>query len=95
VETIRRVAFCLHCGNRAPQRHIYTQEFLGRGYSMDGSLANNDLPCAYYVAVCETCNEILLYYTFLDVLEDKDFHLADLIWPDPGSSSLSCSKGPY
>jgi len=84
VEIIRRVAFCPHCGNRAPQRHIYTQEFLGQGYSMDGSLANNDLPCAYYVAVCETCNEILLYYTFLDVLEDKDFHLADLIWPDPG-----------
>jgi len=25
-----------------------------------------------------------LYHAFLDVVEDKDFHLADLIWPDPG-----------
>jgi len=84
MEPIRRVAFCPHCGNRAPQRHIHTQNYLGQGYSMSGDLSDTDLPCAYYVAVCETCNEILLYYAFIDVVEDKDFHLADLIWPDPG-----------
>ena len=84
MRTIRHVAFCPHCGNRAPQRHIHTQVYLGKDYSMDGSLTDNVLPCAYYVAVCETCNEILLYNAFIDVVEDNDLHLADLIWPDRG-----------
>ena len=91
METIRRVAFCPHCSNRAPQRLIHTQEYFGQGYSMDGSVDNN-IPCAYYVAVCETCNEILLYYVFIDVVEDKDFHLAELIWPDPGVLHQSVPK---
>jgi hypothetical protein len=51
---------------------------------MDGTLVDEDLPCAYFVVVCETCDELLLYQAFLEVPEDKDFHLADLIWPDPG-----------
>lgn len=84
MEPIRRVAFCPHCGNRAPQRHILTQNYLGEGYSMDGDLAGTNFPCACYVAVCETCNQVLLYHAIIDVVEDKDFHLADLIWPDPG-----------
>ena len=83
METIRRVAFCPHCSNRAPQRLLHTHEYLGQGYSMDGSV-ENDLPCAYYVAVCETCNEILLYSSFVGYIEDKDFHRAYLVWPDPG-----------
>lgn len=91
METIRRVAFCPHCGNRAPQRLIHTQEYLGQGYSMDGSVDNN-IPCAYYVAVCETCNEILLYDVFGDIVEDKDFHRADLVWPDPGVLHQSVPK---
>ena len=91
METIRRVAFCPHCGNRAPQRLIHTQEYLGQGYSRDGSMDNN-IPCAYYVAVCETCNEILLYDVFGDIVEDKDFHRADLVWPDPGVLHKSVPK---
>ena len=51
---------------------------------MNGSLADTDLPCAYYVVVCETCNEILLYHSFIDTTEEKYFDRADLIWPDPG-----------
>ena len=81
---IRRVAFCPHCGNRAPQRHIYTQKYFDKGYSMNGTLSDDNLPSAYHVAVCETCNEILLYNSFIDIVEDKDFHRAKLIWPDPG-----------
>lgn len=91
METIRRVAFCPHCGNRAPQRLIHTQQYLGQGYSMDGSVDNN-LPCTYFVAVCETCNEILLYHVFCDIVEDKDFHRADLVWPDPGALHKSVPK---
>jgi len=89
METIRRVAFCPHCGNRAPQRLIYTQEFLYHGYPRSASV---DIPRAYYVAVCETCNEILIYLSFVGVVEDKDFHCADLIWPDPGVLHRSVPK---
>lgn len=89
---IRGVAFCPHCGNRAPQRHIYTQEYLDEGYSMDGTLSDDNLPCAYYVAVCETCNKILLYESFIEIVEDKDFHRAKLIWPDPGILHQSVPK---
>lgn len=81
---IRRVAFCPHCSNRAPQRLIHTQEHPGKGYSTDGTLLEDSVPCAYHVAVCETCNEILLYHAYFTGAGDKEFHLADLIWPDPG-----------
>jgi len=91
METIRSVAFCPHCSNRAPQRLIHTQEYFGQGYSMDGSV-DNGLPCTYYVAVCETCNEILLYHAFINLVEDKDFHRADLVWPDPGVLHQSVPK---
>lgn len=92
MEIIRRVVFCPHCGNRAPQRLIHTQEYLGKSYLMDGSLADDDLPCAYYVAVCETCNEILLYHEVDPSGDDKDFHLTDLIWPDLGVLHIAVPK---
>ena len=84
MKTIRRIAFCPHCGNRAPQRLIHTQEYEEQGYSMNGSLAQVDLPCAYYVAVCETCKNVLLYHAEVHVVEDKNFHCTSLIWPDRG-----------
>ena len=85
MKTIRRVAFCPHCGNRAPQRLIHTQEYEEQGYSMNGSLIDDvDLTCVCYVAVCETCNNILLYQAFINIPEDENFHLTDLIWPDRG-----------
>ena len=59
---------------------------------MDGALSDDNLPCAYYVAVCETCNEILLYHSFIDIVEDKDFHRSELIWPDPGVLHQSVPK---
>jgi len=89
--TIHRVAFCPHCSNRAPQRLIHTHEYLGQGYSMDGSV-DNGIPCTYYVAVCETCNEIFLYNAFINLVEDKDFHRTDLVWPDPGVLHQSVPK---
>ena len=89
METIRHILFCPHCSNRAPQRLIHTQEYLEHGYPRDDSV---DIQCAYYVVVCETCNEILLYRTFSYVEEDKDFHRANLIWPDPGVLHQSVPK---
>ncbi len=91
METIRRVAFCPHCNNRAPQRLIHTHEYFGQGYSMDGSV-DNGIPCTYYVAVCETCDEILLYNAIINLVEDKNFHRVDLVWPDPGVLHQSVPK---
>lgn len=91
METIHCVAFCPHCGNRAPQRLIHTHDYLGKGYSRDGGVDNN-IPCTYHVAVCETCNEILVYHVFMTIVEDKDFHRADLVWPDPGVLHQSVPK---
>jgi len=59
---------------------------------MDGTLSDDDLSCAYYVAVCETCNEILLYHAFIDIVDDKNFHRTELIWPDPGVLHESVPK---
>lgn len=89
METIRHILFCPHCSNRAPQRHIHTQEYLEHGYPRDDSI---DIQCAYYVVVCETCNRILLYRTFSYVEENKDFHHANLIYPNPGVLHKSIPK---
>jgi len=84
MEPIRSVSFCPHCGNQAPQRLIHTQKFLGKGYGLDGTLFVDDLPSAYFVATCETCDEIQLYISVADDVEDKRFTEATLIWPDAG-----------
>jgi hypothetical protein len=39
---------------------------------------------AYYVASCETCDGILLYQSISNVLEDKQFNQADLVYPHSG-----------
>jgi len=86
MKTIRQVAFCPHCGNKASQKHIYTQEYLDTNtFLMDGERSNGPPPpCAYYIAVCETCNQVLLYHSFVDIVEDEYFQSADLIWPKEG-----------
>lgn len=82
---IGRVAFCPHCGNRAPQRLIHVQRFFEQTYTANGDLTDVDASpiSAYYVAFCETCGEILLYY-LTSSTSDKDFYLADLVYPDSG-----------
>lgn len=82
--TIRKVAFCPHCGHPSPQQHIHTQNYQDYKYSRGGNFSNKNIPCACYVAACETCNKILLYLAYNDIKEDNHFHLAKLIWPEPG-----------
>ena len=80
MDEIRRVGFCPHCCNKAPQRLVHTQGYRDKGYSMaDGK--EDEVPSTYYVAVCETCGGILVYYDFADQLETGDFTNADLAWP--------------
>jgi len=77
METIRNVAFCPHCGNRAPQKLIQTHHCV----EVDSDGDTPELPQAYFVAVCETCDELLLYYVLQHIPDDKDFTSSHLLWP--------------
>lgn len=51
---IRKVAFCHHCNNRAPQTLIHSQAFEDRGYGIkDESI--DYIPSTYHIASCDTC----------------------------------------
>ena len=83
MEEIRRVQFCPHCGNTAPQKLVHVQHHLERGWSLsDGS--EDEHPWSTFVAVCETCHHVLLYDNTGDQWEPKEFHHADLVFPKSG-----------
>lgn len=83
MDDIKRVAFCPHCCNKAPQRLVHVQQCEVKGYSLqDGT--QNDIPSTYYVTTCETCHGILVYFDLgdqIDQIGTHDFTLADLTWP--------------
>lgn len=83
-ETIRCIAFCPHCGNRAPQQLVYSKHFYSYTFDMKGNKSENDLPSAYFVAECETCHEVLVYLAEAYIPEESQFPDSGLIWPDPG-----------
>jgi len=83
MEGIKDVAFCSHCGNKSPQRLLHSQEcsyvdYLGDGRKVDG------LTAVYFVAVCGTCNHILVYRAIESIPKPEDFTNAVLIFPDSG-----------
>ena len=64
MEHSKRIAFCHHCGNIAPQKLIHIQEYAERLYlsNLDGTPAEEEYAAkAYFIAVCETCSQILVY----------------------------------
>jgi len=84
MEPIRKVAFCPHCNNRAPQTLIHAQPFndIAYGHLGDAELDEKDyVPSSYYVASCDTCNQILVYLDFGEQLGEGQFEKADLAWP--------------
>jgi hypothetical protein len=85
--SVRRVAFCPHCGNRAPQELVHVQHYLAEFFG-DEDEKPEEYPFIYFVARCETCDEILLYCGPDEFSEDyrKDFtKVARLVYPSPGS----------
>src|SRR5882724_9074915 len=61
-ENLRRVAFCPHCGNTAPQRLLYSHSYETDWYGPDGRLDPEMTPQSEALLfVCETCGEALLY----------------------------------
>jgi hypothetical protein len=80
---IRRILYCSHCGNRAPQVLIHTQKYLERTWSVSDGKESDPSPWSTFVAVCETCDQILLYENPGDVEEPKFFNRCELIYPKP------------
>jgi len=83
MEQIRRVGYCPSCGNNSPQKLIHVQHCSDTAYAYEDEEAV-DLPIAYYVASCETCDGILLYQSISRILEDKQFNQGDLVYPHAG-----------
>ena len=79
MEKEHRIGFCPHCCNRAPQSLLCTQQHETVGW---GIADGDEFPYegCYFVARCETCKEILIYYSF----EDNAFQSAEMIWPNVG-----------
>lgn len=79
-QEIRRVAYCPHCGNRAPQRLLYRQCFQERTWSADGDEVD-PVPWSTFVACCETCAHVLVYDNPADQLDGSDFAHGRLEYP--------------
>jgi Domain of unknown function (DUF4145) len=84
MEPVEQTGFCPHCSNVAQHRLVHTQKYLTHGYYMDGRKTEDDVPCAYFVATCRTCNAVLVYLAEGDVPSETDFVAAGLVWPEPG-----------
>jgi hypothetical protein len=82
-EPIQNVAFCPHCGNTAPQKLVFSHSYESSGYdTITGEKDEGGPPCTYYVAICSTCNEVLLYHSFFDENPDEYFSKSTLLYPN-------------
>jgi len=79
-----RVSLCPHCGNETPQKLIYKHELYVDLYNSRGNLERGVWVGTYYVAICKTCDEILLYYRSDPHMHVNDYNRAYLVWPDSG-----------
>ena len=83
-DEIRKVSFCPHCSNRAPQRLVYTQRYTERTWDAGHGEESEPTPWSTFVAACETCGHILLYDNYGDQLEEDEFHRGVLAFPEYG-----------
>ena len=81
-KTTSNVAFCPHCGNKAPQTLLLSHDCISEEWYLDGRVSSNKEPATYFVSECNTCHHILLYYAQSDIPFPKDFASADLVWPE-------------
>lgn len=80
-EAHRHIAFCPHCGNRAPQKLVHVQNFQAEAYSTNGDLLLDTFDSVYHVFVCETCNQLLIYHQLSEGDISEGF---SLVWPSAG-----------
>jgi hypothetical protein len=92
MSTIRKIAFCPHCGNQSSQELIHSQvcEWVGHSLVADEAL---NLGRTYFVASCSTCNHILVYSTWGGDHDEEDyseiFAESYLEYPDSDQLNLS------
>ncbi|MDJ0709562.1 MAG: DUF4145 domain-containing protein [Woeseiaceae bacterium] len=84
-EPHKHIDFCPHCGNRSPQREVFSHTYRDTWYSSDGRrLGPEEGPLSEaIVCVCETCNSVLVY--------DGIDHSETGYWPElvyPETSNL-------
>ena len=84
VTDIRQVAFCPHCGHPSPQILALTQKYQETLYATDGEILEG-IDGVYYVSICETCNQLILYGAMGIGVRPERFTSAGLIWPKLGS----------
>jgi len=84
---VKRVAYCPHCNNRAPQKLVHVQRYYEPVWSSDGS--EDQAPWAAFVATCETCHHLLVYENLGDQLSDEKFDHGDLSYPNPDHLPMS------
>src|SRR2546422_1763721 len=86
LELQRKIAFCPHFGNHSPQRLVFRHETRETGYEDKGNL-EEAFPTEFFFALCETCDQPLLYYIGEDIEQygsgDKPQSYQDsvLLWP--------------
>ena len=77
---VHRITYCPHCGRITPQKLIHVQHHLTPTWGVDDG-GEEDWPATYFVAACENCREILLYYEMGDQ-DSLYFPYAGLLWPE-------------
>ena len=83
MEEIRRVLYCPHCGNTAPQKLVHVERYLEKGWSLSNG-SEDEHPWSAFIAVCETCRHILVYDNAGDRWEPEEFQYAGLVYPKSG-----------
>lgn len=59
---------------------------------MDGETHRDRVPAVYFIAVCGTCDEVLVYNDMGDIDREGVFEEAGLAWPHPGTLSLEVPR---
>lgn len=81
------IRYCVHCGHGSPQKIVHEKDYISDWVEMDG----DEVPLMhgiYYVSMCVTCNNLLLYANdFIDEYSKKYskielFRKANLLWPN-------------
>lgn len=91
-DIVRKVAYCPHCSNRAPQRVIHRQKFFEPSWSASDGTESEPVPWSNFIVVCETCNRILIYDNPADGYEENEFTYCNLLYPDSGRLHGSVPK---
>ena len=81
-----KAAFCPHCGNHSAQRIVFRHESRERVYD-DKDKAEEASPTVFFLALCDTCDQPLLYSIGMDTEQYGsgdvcEFHKNSvLLWP--------------